>query len=163
MRLPWKDLQIWRCGPEAAAEIHRLTQLAFAGYGWLDPPSGALSETEADVLQDLTRDHGILASLKGRTVAALRLEIRPDQVHVRRVAVDPAFQRRGIGRALMEWIHEYCRTEGIREVRVGVRSQLPGNRQFYERLGYQVIGEHSHPGRTEVTWVEMCCCLIPEA
>lgn len=55
----------------------------------------------------------------------------------------------------MEWVHEYCRTEGIPEVSVGVRSQLPGNRQFYERLGYQVVAEHSHPGHTEVTWVEM--------
>lgn len=150
-----EHLQIWQCGAEAAAEIHRLTNLAFGGYGWLDPPSGALSETEADVLQDLTRDHGLLASVEGRTVAGLRFESRPDHVHVRRVAVDPAFQRRGIGRALMEWIHEYCRAEGIREVRVGVRSQLPGNRLFYEQLGYQVIAGHSHPGHTDVTWYEM--------
>jgi hypothetical protein len=38
---------------------------------------------------------------------------------------------------------------------VGVRSQLPGNRLFYEALGYEVIGEHSHPGYTSVTWYEM--------
>lgn len=143
------------CGPEAAAELHHLTKAAFAGYGWLDPPSGALSETEDDVRQDLARHHGLLYRLDGRFVAGLRLERRPDHLYVYRVAVDPAFQRRGIGRALMEWVHQYCRKAGVAEVRVGVRSQLPGNRQFYEALGYEVIAVHSHPGHTTVTWYEM--------
>src|SRR3989442_14079654 len=31
--------------PEDAAEVHRLTQAAFAPYGSLDPPSGAVQET----------------------------------------------------------------------------------------------------------------------
>jgi ribosomal protein S18 acetylase RimI-like enzyme len=146
---------IWICGPEAAGELHRLTNAAFAGYGWLDPPSGALNETEADVWQDLTRSRGLLYRLDGRPVAGLRLERRPDHLYVYRVAVDPAFQRCGIGRALMLWVHEYCRRAGIAEVRVGVRSQLAGNRQFYEALGYEVIAEHSHPGHTTVTWYEM--------
>lgn len=142
-------------GPEAAAALHRLTRLAFGGYGWLDPPSGALSETEDDVRQDLIQHHGLLAYRAGRAVGGLRFERRPDHLHVRRVAVDPAFQRRGIGLAMMRWVHEFGRAAGIREVRVGVRSQLPGNRQFYEKLGYQVIAGHSHEGRTDVTWFEM--------
>jgi GNAT superfamily N-acetyltransferase len=148
-------LEIRLCGADAAADLHRLTLLAFGGYGWLDPPSGALGETEDDVRQGLIRERGLLASLQGRAVAGLRFERRPDHLLVRRVAVDPVYQRRGIGRALMEWVHEYCRAESIHEIRVGVRSQLPGNRQFYEALGYRVIGAHSHPGHTDVTWYEM--------
>jgi ribosomal protein S18 acetylase RimI-like enzyme len=146
---------IWICDQEAAGELHRLTSAAFAGYGWLDPPSGAVSETVDDVWQDLARNHGLLYRLDGRPVAGLRFERRPDHLYVHRVAVDPAFQRRGIGRALMQWVHEYCRRAGIAEVRVGVRSQLPGNCLFYEALGYEVVGEHSHPGYTSVTWYEM--------
>jgi GNAT superfamily N-acetyltransferase len=74
---------------------------------------------------------------------------------VRRVAVDPAWQRQGIGKALMAWIHEYAKAGGYREVRVGVRRQLPSNLRFYEGLGYLVIAEHRHPGYAEVTWVTM--------
>ena len=55
----------------------------------------------------------------------------------------------------MAWIHEDAHAQGYREVRVGVRRQLPRNQQFYERLGYEVIAEHRHPGYAEVTWLEM--------
>lgn len=55
----------------------------------------------------------------------------------------------------MAWIHDYARSEGCPEVRVGVRHQLPSNLGFYKGLGYAVIAEHRHPGYAEVTWLEM--------
>ncbi len=148
-------MEIEACGPEASAEVHRLTQLAFSGYSWLDPPSGALKETARDVRRDLDSGGGALARLDGRAVGCLRLEVSPDSLHVRRVAVDPEHQREGIGRALMRWAYSYARDRGLREVRVGVRSQLPGNRSFYERLGYRLLKAHSHPGYREATWYEL--------
>jgi GNAT superfamily N-acetyltransferase len=76
-------------------------------------------------------------------------------VHVRRVAVDPASQRQGIGTALMAWVQDYAHAMGCSEVRVGVRRQLPGNLRFYQRLGYALVAEHRHPGYRQVTWDEM--------
>ena len=143
------------CGAEAAAEVHRLTQVAFANHASLDPPSGALRESEEDVRRDLERGGGALATVDGATVGALRYEVRPFWLHARRVAVDPAFQNRGIGRALMRWAEEEARRRGLSEVRLGVRRQLPENQAFYERLGYEVLAAHSHPGHAEVTWYEM--------
>jgi ribosomal protein S18 acetylase RimI-like enzyme len=58
---------------------------------------------------------------------------------VRRVAVLPERQRRGIGTALMSWSHGHAVSLGLHEVRLGVRRQLPGNQAFYKRLGYRVI------------------------
>jgi len=55
----------------------------------------------------------------------------------------------------MELAHEFAGREGYREVRVGVRTQLPGNVRFYEELGYRRIAEHRHPGYRDVTWLEM--------
>jgi tRNA threonylcarbamoyladenosine biosynthesis protein TsaE len=148
-------VEISGCGPEAAEEVHRLTQLAFGGYGWLTPPSGALDETAAAVRQDLERHGGALARLDGRPVGALRLVSESTHLHVRRVAIDPAFQRLGIGAALMDWAREEAGRRGHGEVTVGVRAQLPGNRAFYERLGYRVIAEHSHPAAPDAVWLEM--------
>ena len=142
-------------GPEAAAEVHRLTQAAFGGYGWLTPPSGAINETEDDVRRDLAQHGGALARLDGVAVGALRLVVEPRHLHVRRVAVDPAVQGAGIGRALMEWVEARARELGRDEVRLGVRAQLPGNRSFYERLGYGVVREHHYPGTRDVLWYEM--------
>ncbi len=73
--------------------------------------------------------------------------------------MDPAYQRLGIGKALMAWVHDYARAAGYPEVRVGVRRQLPGNLRFYQQVGYRVIAEHRHPGYDEVTWIEMAVAL----
>lgn len=59
----------------------------------------------------------------------------------------------------MEWAHALARREGLAEVRVGVRRELPQNRGFYERLGYRVIAAHAHPGHEEITWYEMALTL----
>ena len=148
-------ISIRRCGPESASDVHRLTQLAFAGYGALDPPSGALRETEASVREDLERGGGALAVIGGESVGGLRFEPEGGYLHVRRVAVHPDWQRRGVGTALMAWAREYARRVGLPQVRVGVRLALPGNLRFYEGLGYRRIAEHRHPGYHDVTWIEM--------
>ena len=142
-------------GPEAAAEVHRLTQKAFGGYGWLTPPSGALDETEDDVRRDLAQQGGALARIDGVAVGALRFVVEPRHLHVRRVAVDPDRQGLGIGSALMRWAEEHARRLGRAEVHLGVRGQLPGNRRFYESLGYRVLREHRFARTPDVHWLEM--------
>jgi tRNA threonylcarbamoyladenosine biosynthesis protein TsaE len=151
------NIQVMGCGPEAADEVHQVTQLAFAGYGWLTPPSGALRETVDTVRHDLKLSGGALARLAdgGLLVGALRLVFEPDHLYVRRVAVDPALQRHGVGTALMDWAREEAGKRGYREIRVGVRGQLPDNRAFYERLGYRVIGEHAIQKVPDFVWLEM--------
>jgi predicted N-acetyltransferase YhbS len=148
-------LEIRLCQPADAAAVHRLTQLAFREYGWLDPPSAALKESEESVRDDLERSSGALALVDELAVGCLRFDHEASAVHVRRVAVDPARQRQGIGKALMVWVHDYAHAHGYPEVSVGVRRQLPGNLRFYERLGYTVVAEHRHPGYAAVTWIEM--------
>lgn len=113
------------------------------------------------VRRDLEVHGGALAWDGAEAVGCLRFEIGADHLHVRRVAVPPGRQRRGIGTALMAWAHEHARSLGLREVRLGVRKQLPGNRAFYTRLGYTVVARHRHPGRSEVTWYEMRLQLPP--
>lgn len=143
------------CGPDAADDVHRLTQLAFRDYEKLDPPSGAVGESEASVREDLERGGGALATIGTQIMGCLRFESEPGFLHVRRVAVDPAWQGRGVGTALMRWAERYALDAGIDEVRVGVRAQLIANLHFYAGLGYRVIGQHRHPGYDRVTWLEM--------
>jgi tRNA threonylcarbamoyladenosine biosynthesis protein TsaE len=156
-RPPALNLQVTECGSEAAEEVHHVTQLAFAEYGRLTPPSGAMKETVDTVHRDLEQSGGAVARLagRGRVVGALRLVSESSYLLVRRVAVDPAFQRQGVGNALMAWAREEAGRRGHREIRVSVRGELPGNRAFYERLGYQVIGEHPFPNAPHMVWLEM--------
>jgi GNAT superfamily N-acetyltransferase len=147
------------CGVERAAEVLRLTQRAFAPYAALDPPSGALAETEADVAADLVAGGGALARADGDGAAAvgcLRWSLPDDGTfHVRRLAVDPAIQGRGVGLALMAWADDEARSRGCPGVTAGVRLALPGNQEFFRRLGFAVVGEHRHDGYSRVTWLSL--------
>jgi len=143
------------CGYDAAPVVHELTQAAFAGYEALDPPSGALRESVESVRRDLEAAGAALAWLDSEPVGCLRFVVAADHLHVRRVAVTPELQGRGIGRALMAWAEAQAENRGLPRVTVGVRLSPPGNLAFYRRLGYQVVAEHAHPGYDRPTWVSM--------
>jgi tRNA threonylcarbamoyladenosine biosynthesis protein TsaE len=144
------------CGAERAAEVHRLSQAAFRNYTWLDPPSGALRETVERVRDDLAACGGAIAEVDGEPVGCLRWELTPEgSFHVRRVAVTPNAQGRGIGRALMIWAEQEAGKRRCGTVTVGVRLDLPGNLAFYDSLGYEIVGEHSHDGYAVPTWLAL--------
>lgn len=150
-----RGVEVHVCGEDAAAVVHEQTQAAFAGYEALDPPSGASWETVESVRRDLGAASGALAWLDSRAVGCLRFAVTGDHLHVRRVAVTPELQGKGIGRALMAWAEGQASNRGLSRVTVGVRLSLPGNLAFYRRLGYEVVAEHAHPGYDRPTWVSM--------
>ena len=151
-----KRVQIVPCGPERAADVHRLTQATFGSYGALDPPSGALRESATRVAEELAAGGGAIANLDGRPVGCLRWAVaETGDFHVRRVAVAPELQRRGLGRALMAWAEREARRRGCPGVSVGVRTALPGNLAFYRGLGYEVTAEHRHDGYDVTTWLAL--------
>jgi GNAT superfamily N-acetyltransferase len=150
------------CGSERADEVHRLTQAAFAPYGALDPPSGATRESVERVADDLAAGGGALAVLDGRPVGCLRWHVAASgDFHVRRVAVEPELQGRGIGRTLMAWAEQEAQRRGCGAASVGVRVGLPANLEFYRRLGYVVTAEHRHDGYERTTWLAMRKDLEP--
>jgi predicted N-acetyltransferase YhbS len=149
-------VQVRACGPERAEDVHRLTQAAFAPYGRLDPPSGAVAETVAQVGAGLAADGGAVAERDGLAVGCLRWRLRDDgDLYVGRVAVVPGEQGAGVGRALMAWAEDEARRRGCRGITVGVRIALPGNLSYFRRLGYVITGEHSHDGYRRPTWLSL--------
>lgn len=149
------QVRIEACGPEAATVVHRLTQSAFAEEAGLDPPSGVTRETVDTVRLDLETHGGALAHSVDGAVGCLRYEVAADHLWVRRVAVLPSRQGRGIGRRLMAWSEDEAAARGLAAVQIGVRIALPANLAFYQRLGYMIVSEHAHPGYDRSTWVMM--------
>lgn len=136
-------------GPDRAAEVHEITQAAFAGYGTLDPPSGALRETVETVAADLELHGGLLAyDDAGRLVGALRFARFDGLFAVRRVAVLPTLQGRGVGQLLLEHAELHAASTGEPEVRLGVRHQLIDNLGYWRRQGYEPVADR---GR----WLEL--------
>ena len=65
------------------------------------------------------------------------------------LAVDPAHQRRGIGKSLMTHGLEMARQTGKP---VYLETHDPNNIPYYERLGFDVIGEETIPKHNVRFW-----------
>jgi len=50
--------------------------------------------------------------------------------------VHPAHRRRGVGRALVEWLLESARTAGMASVHLELRASNEAARRFYRALGF---------------------------
>jgi GNAT superfamily N-acetyltransferase len=149
-------LLITACGTERAEDVHRLTQAAFAPYKNLDPPSSVGRESLADVARDLADGGGAIAELEGQVVGCLRWEPEESgEFYTKRVAVDPAVQSSGIGRALMTVAEGEAKRRGYQWMTVGVRLALPGNQQFFRSLGFEIVEENRHDGYDHTTWLKM--------
>lgn len=86
----------------------------------------------------------LVAEQDGRIAgtAQLALALRPNGRHraeVNKVLVHPAFQRQGIGRALLEAIEVIARREGRTLLHLDTREGDPANR-LYQSLGYIEAG-----------------------
>ena len=88
----------------------------------------------------------LVAELDGRPVGWGKMEhptelAASDHVwHVNGLAVDPAFEGRGAGRALMEALIELARERGGRRMTLRVFAPNERAQRLYDRLGFEVEG-----------------------
>ena len=69
-------------------------------------------------------------------VVAVRLS--PTAARIRQMAVSPGHQRRGVGTRLMKELEEHLRSRSFRNLVLHARASAV---EFYEKLGYAVIGD----------------------
>ena len=69
----------------------------------------------------------------------------PDQFELARMAVDPAYRGRGIGRALALAALQNARDEGATRVSLGSNTKLAPAIALYRSLGFTVVREGAHP------------------
>ncbi len=74
-----------------------------------------------------------------RLVGFAIMEFYDEHAHLNLLAVQPGFQRLGIGRQLLEWLEASARTAGTFAVQLELRASNDGARRFYERLGYREV------------------------
>jgi N-acetylglutamate synthase len=59
--------------------------------------------------------------------------------HIYHLAVDPAYQRRGLGKRLLDESLADLRRTGVKRVIIMVADDNPSGRQFWKRSGYEEI------------------------
>jgi len=145
-------------------EVAALLRKAFEEYrGLLNPPSGAHEESAEQLRLVLKDSRALVAVVKNRSndanapadriVGCVFYQFLLDHVYLFRLAVLPGYRRRGIGHALIQQVEEITRFAGIHLIQLGVRTQLPENQAYYEKLGYRVLRYEAHKDYPEPTVV----------
>jgi ribosomal protein S18 acetylase RimI-like enzyme len=133
-----------------------LVHAAFEEYRpLLNPPSGAHRETVDTIAQKLAEGGAFIAWMGTTAVGCVLVEHEKDALYLGRLAVLPEYRRLGVARLLIGAVEKQARSFGLSKVTLSVRVQLPRNRTFFERLGYQFMAYHHHEGHTEPTFMTL--------
>ena len=89
----------------------------------------------------MNRDCVVLAARdRRRLIGFAIMEFYDVHSHLSLLAVQPGYQKQGIGRQLLEWLEASARTAGIFAVQLELRATNDSARLFYEKLGYREVG-----------------------
>ena len=69
----------------------------------------------------------------------------PEFMVVKRLAIDPEFQRKGIAKAMMVFAEEYASSNHFTSIRLDVYSISQAARLLYRKLNYKELGEFHFP------------------
>ena len=142
-----------RARPDEADAVRALVEAAFARHVAAvgrrpapmdDDPAARIAAGEQYVSDG---DGGDLAS-------SIVLVDAPDHLIVNNVAVAPAYQGRGLGRALLAFAEDEARRRGHPEVRLHTNAAMADNIVMYPKLGYTEVGRETQHGFHRVLFVK---------
>ena len=128
-------IAVRRARPGDARAMAELAQRAYADYV---PRIGLRpAPMDADYAHTITADEAwVVDGDDGGLAGLLVLQPRRDDVLLENVAVDPEYQGRGIGRALLDLAEQRARDLGLGAIELFTHSLMTENQQIYERRGY---------------------------
>jgi N-acetylglutamate synthase-like GNAT family acetyltransferase len=99
----------------------------------------------AEVLDRLRKGFFLIEEADSRMIACVYVELRGDRAYLGLLSVEPAIQRGGLGKRLVDAAEEFARASGSRHMDLNVvnlREELP---PFYRKLGYSESGTSPFP------------------
>ena len=104
-------------------------------------PLFELAEDSARALDTYIDEGRVLVAFAGDEIVAhvqITTTGRAHEAEIKNMAVDPAMQRRGVGRALVEAAIALARAEGRSTLVVATAAADIGNLRFYQRQGFRM-------------------------
>jgi ribosomal-protein-alanine N-acetyltransferase len=139
-----------RAGPADLPAVLAIERASF-GVPW----------SEAAVRPELVDDgrHLPVLAVVGDHVAGFALIwVIVDELHLVNFAIDPAFRRRGVGRALLEEIFRLARERGLLRVTLEVRESNEAARALYRGFGFVEVALRPdyYPDTRENALIMLC-------
>ena len=130
------------------AEIRRIARAAYAKY------VPRIGREPAPMVADFAGQivNGIIHVVEDqrRVCGFIVLYPRGDHMHIENIAIDPAFQRHGLGTALLEFAEQQAHVHGRRAIELYTNEKMTENLEFYPRLGYVETGRSVEDGFSRV-------------
>lgn len=130
-------------------DVRRITRDAYLGAGYFDDPDHPYVQVLADVEHRAEHAEVWVAEEGGVVVGSFAITFEGQrytdiaiagELEFRMLAVDPAVQRGGTGRRMVEWIIDYARSlEGIDAVSLTSGSDMVRAHRLYESLGFERV------------------------
>jgi ribosomal protein S18 acetylase RimI-like enzyme len=119
------------------ADVPRLTELVQAAYGHYVERIGGAPRPLTDDYAAVVREHDVTVAERDGEIAGLIVLAAGDEGFVvDNVAVDPAHQGSGVGRALLEHAEAAARRAGFDSIHLYTHERMTENLALYERIGY---------------------------
>jgi ribosomal protein S18 acetylase RimI-like enzyme len=115
--------------------IEAVVQRAYSVY--IDRIGRRPAPMDDDYHEKVVADEVYVAEAQGLVVGIVVLILARDHLVVENVAVDPNFQGRGIGRALMAHAERHAEHHDLDQLRLYTNAAMTENLGLYHRLGYR--------------------------
>ena len=126
-----------RLRPATSADVPRLADVVDSAYGHyverIGRAPGPMTEDYAEVVR---RFEVTVAELDGEIAGLVVVGVDEEGFLLENVAVDPAHQGAGIGRALLEHAEGEARRAGYDSIHLYTHELMSENLALYERIGY---------------------------
>jgi GNAT superfamily N-acetyltransferase len=123
--------------------------------GRIDPPSSALALTPESLKRKAAVETVFLAYLSERLVGCAFLAEKRDHFYLGKLAVEPACQGRGIGKALMAVAEAHALKAGKPVIELQTRVELLENHRAFTCLGFRETARTAHAGYDRPTSLTM--------
>jgi ribosomal protein S18 acetylase RimI-like enzyme len=134
-----------RLRPATAADVPRLTELVGAAYEHYVERLGGPPRPMTDDYAEVVRTKRVtVAERAGAIVGLIVSGVSDEGFHVDNVAVDPAHQGSGVGRALLEHAEVEARRAGFDSIYLYTHEKMSENLALYSRIGYVEYDRRLH-------------------
>lgn len=122
-------------------------------YRVLRAPWGQPKDTEKDDYEPISQHFMAVDDTNGKVVGVIKMFEKEEGVGwVSHLAVDPGYQKKGVGLKLMGTVEQAAKDKGYRII--GCMSRL-NTTSYFERMGFITAGlPTNYFGTTQVLWME---------
>lgn len=123
--------------------------------GVVDPPSSVHQLTPQALIEKATQETCFVAIDNGRLIGCIFAHERADHVYIGKLSITKIYQRRAVGRALLQAVETQAKALGKPVLELQTRVELTGNQAAFARLGFRETERTAHAGYGRPTSLTM--------